>query len=193
MDSKMIFRRFSYSPNVTQGWSAQLRRKPKMNPKRCAQLSTQGKRPARNSTAVMPTILRMAISGYLRVGHWCMTSTMAKAKRPKWAPAGPTSARQGTKIAEAKFPTMPDPKQIMEILADPQSFSKSRISQYWSATVRAKCSRLKEITDVLVACGLVELNYYYCSSSTLDNAYIHTTKNTFKRLLLGPGKWSPKD
>ena len=63
----------------------------------------------------------------------------------------------------------------MEILADPQSFSKSRISQYWSATVRAKCSRLKEITDVLVACGfLVEL-YEVAVSTTLDNAYIYTT------------------
>ena len=41
-----------------------------------------------------------------------------------------TSARYGTKMAEARLPAIPDPRYMMQILTDPASFSRSRISQY---------------------------------------------------------------
>ena len=66
--------------------------------------------PDRKKTAVTPTSLRMAISGYLRLGHWWITSTMQQASSPKWEPAGPTSALLGTKMALARLPTIPEPR-----------------------------------------------------------------------------------
>ncbi len=66
------------------------------------------------------------------------TSTMAAASRPKWLPAGPTSARLGTKMAEARLPTMPLARYTMPVRLAPASFSRSRISQYWKTRVMAR-------------------------------------------------------
>ena len=67
-----------------------------------------------------------------------LTSTMQVASKPKCAPAGPTSARYGTNIADAKLPTHPAHKYIIVIRAVPAIFSKSLMSQYCRSTVRAK-------------------------------------------------------
>ena len=44
------------------------------------------------------------------IGHALTTSTTRAARRPNKEPAGPDSARNGTKMADARLPMMPEPK-----------------------------------------------------------------------------------
>ena len=137
-------RRRSYSPNVTKGMMAQETRNPKINPNMCAQLSIHGSRPNRKNTAITPTNFNTAISGYFKLGHWWITSTIYAARIPKCEPEGPTSALLGTKIALARLPIMPLPKQMRPILLAPMSFSRSRMSQHWNTRLIHRWNILKK-------------------------------------------------
>lgn len=121
------FLRRSQGPKETYGKSAYDKRNPKIKPNMWAQLSTHGKRPIKKRTKVTATKRSKARQGYRISGQQLITSTKRQANRPNCEPEGPTSARYGTNIAEAKFPAIPDTIYIIPMRTGPANFSRSRI------------------------------------------------------------------
>ena len=76
-------------PNEMYGMRPKAKRKPKRKPKKCAQLSNQGRRPSRKKKKMGTSSLRKARHGRAYMLRFCITSTNRQATMPNCDPVGP--------------------------------------------------------------------------------------------------------